>query len=127
VSAAEPSQLVMDDAPGELQAAIREFFPESEWDHAAQVSNLESAWNAFAINDSTDAEHPCGADIGERQGVRVTAERSIGYFQVNSCNYPTWEWQRLYNARHNVGTAHMLWAASGWRPWYFSATKLGLI
>jgi Lysozyme like domain len=116
------------DAPIELQVAIREFWPESEWDHAADVSWLESGWDAFALADTTSDEHPCGSIIDHRGGVAVAAERSVGYFQVNSCNFPGWEWQRLYNARHNAGTAHALWDTAGqsWRPWYFSAQKLGL-
>jgi hypothetical protein len=114
-------------APAELQAVIREFWPESEWDKAASVAWLESAWDAFALMDSTDDEHPCGASLAARDGVRITAERSVGYFQINSCNFPGWEWQRLYNARHNAGTAHMLWDERRWHPWYFSAKSLGLL
>lgn len=117
----------LSDAPLELQVSIQEFWPQEEWDNAANIANLESGFNAFALNDSTDANHPCGAFIETRNGVNITAERSVGYFQINSCNYPGWEWQRLYNARHNAGTAHMLWNARGWSPWYFSATSLGLI
>ena len=59
------------------------------------------------------------------QGIPVVAEHSVGYFQINSCNFPGWEWARLYNARHNAGTAHMLWEqAGGWSPWAFSSAKL---
>jgi hypothetical protein len=118
-----------DDAPAELQLAIEEFWPEAEWPNAAAVAQLESGFDAFALNDTTDAAHPCGTPIGVRGGVNITAERSVGYFQINACNLPpAWEWQRLYNARHNAGTAHKLWddAAQSWRPWYFSAQKLGL-
>ena len=117
----------IDEAPAELQVAIREFWPENEWDNAASISQLESGWDAFALNDTTTDISPCGAVIGERGGVSITAERSIGYFQINSCNFPDWEWQRLYNARHNAGTAHLLWQTSRWRAWYFSAEKLGLL
>jgi hypothetical protein len=119
----------MAEAPDELRVAINEFWPVGEWENAANIAMLESGFDAFAINDTTDAEHPCGATLGSRGGVPITAERSIGYFQINSCNFPGWEWQRLYNARHNAGTAHLLWANAGgsWRPWYFSAVKLGLI
>jgi hypothetical protein len=122
----DPTMLVLHDCPEELQVAICEFFPPDEWDHAAQVAYLESRWNAFAKADTTDADHPCGALIRITDGMRITAERSVGYFQVNTCNYPDWEWQRLYNARHNAGTAHMIWAAQGWQAWYFSARQLGL-
>lgn len=119
-----------DDAPGELSIAISEFFPEDEWEHAAAIAKLESGFNAFALNDTTDAAHPCGTIIDEREGIKISAERSVGYFQIDSCNLPAdWEWQRLYNARHNTGTAHMLWDRAGksWSPWYFSAEKLGLL
>jgi hypothetical protein len=118
-----------DDAPGELQLAIEEFWPEAEWLNAAAIAELESGFNAFALNDTTDSAHPCGTPIGVRGGVNITAERSVGYFQINACNLPPdWEWQRLYNAHHNAGTAHKLWddAGQSWRPWYFSAQRLGL-
>jgi hypothetical protein len=114
-------------APAELIAGIQEFFPDTEWDNAANIAYLESAWNAFAVANTTDRFIPCGTPLRVVDGVQVVAERSVGYFQINSCNYPTWEWQRLYNARHNCGTAHLIWAAQGWRAWYFSATRLGLI
>lgn len=115
------------EAPAELQDGIREFWPEEEWENAASVSYLESGWDAFALNDTTGPSAPCGSVIGERGGVKITAERSVSYFQINSCNYPDWEWQRLYNARHNCGTAHMIWDQQGWGAWYFSAKQLGLI
>jgi hypothetical protein len=115
------------ECPDELAYAIIEFWPESEWSNAASIAKLESALDAFAVADSVDADHPCGALIAYRDGVMVVAELSVGYFQINSCNYPTWEWQRFYNARHNAGTAHALWAERGWSPWYFSANRLGLI
>lgn len=117
----------IDEAPIELQVAIREFWPENEWDNAAAVSQLESGWDAFALADTTSDQFPCGAVIDRRDGVAVSAERSVGYFQINSCNFPDWEWQRFYNARHNAGTAHLLWSQRGWQPWFFSATKLGIL
>jgi len=119
-----------DRAPHELLDAIREFWPPAEWENAASIAELESAFDAFALNDTTDDLHPCGSLLGTIGGVMVTAERSIGYFQINACNLaPDWEWQRLYNARHNAGTAHKLWddAGQSWRPWYFSANLLGLL
>lgn len=117
------------EAPAELLVAIQEFFPIEEHETALSVSYLESAWNAFALADTTDADHQCGDFLRFEQGIAVSAERSVGYFQVNACNFPEWEWQRLYNARHNVGTAHLLWSNAGnsWRPWFFTAKRLGLI
>lgn len=114
--------------PAELVSAVQEFFPESEWDHAYRVSLLESGWSAFAENNSTDASHPCGSFLRTQNGVRVTAERSIGWFQINACNLPPdWTPEHLFNTRHNVGTAHEMWSRRGWQPWFFSATTLGLI
>lgn len=117
----------LESAPAELADAIREFFPGDQTENAAQVAFLESGWNAFAVNDTTGPSAACGEIIGSVGGVAISAERSVGYFQINSCSFPTWEWQRLYNARHNVGTAHLIWANQGWSAWYFSAKTLGLL
>lgn len=118
-----------DAIPAELRAGIERFFPPGEWDNALAIAYLESGWDAFAVNDTTQPDVPCGAQLQVRNGVVITAERSIGYFQINSCNFPSWEWQRLYNAEHNCGTAHLLWVSAGssWHPWYFSAKSLGLL
>jgi hypothetical protein len=118
---------LIDEAPAELADAIREFFPPEEWDNAAAVARNESGWNAFALADTTDATHPCGSYLRTQGGVRVTAERSVGWFQINGCNLPPdWNWHHLYNTRHNVGTAHDMWSRRGWSPWYFSAVALNL-
>ena len=116
------------DAPDEIAAPIMEFWPESEWDNAASISYLESNWRWDAELDSTNGGRiPCGTIIDERDGVKITAEHSIGYFQINACNFPTWNPAHLFNARQNAGTAHSLWSQRGWSPWYFSAKTLGLI
>jgi hypothetical protein len=117
----------IDQCPDELRVVIMEFWPTEEWDNAAAIAELESGWNAFALLDTAARYGGCGADMGTLQGVPITAETSVGYFQINACNFPGWEWQRLYNARHNAGTAHALWATRAWNPWYFSAKKLGLL
>ncbi len=114
--------------PPELWDGIVEFWPRGEWVNAAHISQLESGWDAFALRDTRDSDHPCGSWISTVDGIRISAELSVGYFQINACNLPPdWEWQRLYNARHNAGTAHMLWERAGglWTPWYFSAKNLG--
>ncbi len=121
---------VLGDAPAELAVSIQEFWPAEQWDNAAAIAALESGFNAFAVNDTTTAANPCGSPLAAVDGVPVSAERSIGYFQINACNLPSvWDWHALYNARHNAGTAHMLWDGAGqsWRPWYFSAKALGLL
>jgi len=115
------------DAPDELATAVREFFPDTEWDHAVSISYLESGWNALALRDTTDSAHSCGADLADIGQPGVSAEVSISWFQINSCNFPGWISGTLYNTRQNVGTAHMLWADRGWEPWFFSARSLGLL
>lgn len=120
----------IDDAPRELQVSIQEFWPEEEWNNAAAIAFLESGFDAFAVDDSTTPDAPCGTVIRVVGNVSVTAEKSIGYFQINACNLPPdWEVDRLYNARHNAGTAHALWEERGrsWSPWFFSAKQLGLL
>lgn len=118
----------LSEAPEELQLAVKEFWPDSEWDHAVSIAWLESGWNAFAENDSTrSGAIPCGTIIGTRDGVEISAERSVSWFQINACNFPTWNPAHLFNTRHNAGTAHALWAERGWQPWFFSAKTLGLI
>lgn len=118
----------IDEAPQELQDSIREFFPESAWSEAASISFLESGWRWDAEADTTNrGAIPCGTVIGSRGGVSITAERSIGWFQINTCNYPDWNPGHFYNTRQNVGTAHALWTDRGWQPWFFSAQELGLL
>lgn len=117
------------DCPLELWVSIQEFFPEEDWIDAVNIAREESNLDSFALADTTTDSGPCGTPVGRRGGVLIVSERSVGYFQINSCNFPAWEWQRFYNARHNAGTAHLLWQNAGraWsRVWYFSAQKLGL-
>lgn len=116
------------DAPQELADAIREFFSPDEWDNAASIAFLESGWNWDAEADTTNGgSTPCGTIIATIGGVPISAEHSISYFQINACDYPSWNWAHFFNVRQNVGTAHALWAERGWQPWYFSAKTLGLI
>jgi hypothetical protein len=116
------------DCPLELWDSITEFFPEEEWINAVDIARLESDFDAFALDDTATPNGGCGVPIGQRDGVSITSERRVGYFQINSCNYPGWEWQHFYNARHNAGTAHAIWASRGgsWSAWFFSAKTLGL-
>jgi len=123
----DPSILKLDDAPPELQLAIREFWPEAEWDNAARIAYLESGWNWDAEAITLDADHPCGSVVAIRDGITISAEWSIGYFQINACNLPDgWRSAHLFNARQNAGTAHSYWVGRGWSPWLFSARQLGL-
>jgi hypothetical protein len=119
---------IIDQAPTELADAIREFWPPDQWDNAAAISQLESNWQWDAELDSTQGGRiPCGTVIDTRDGVKITAEHSISYFQINACNYPDWNPGHFFNTRQNAGTAHALWMERGWEPWYFSAKKLGIL
>jgi hypothetical protein len=118
----------VDDAPLDVAESIREFWPEEKWNEAASIAFLESKWNAFAELDSRDPNHPCGAVLRIVGGVHISAEHSIGVFQINACNLaPGWDERHLFNVRHNCGTAHAMWAERGWSPWFFSAKALGLL
>lgn len=121
-----PPVSAIDECPANLRVNIKRFWPETEWNNAAAIAKLESNWNQFAVADTTDQNHPCGSVLREENGVVVTAEYSIGYFQINSCNFPDWNPASLLSAYQNCGTAHMLWAESGWYPWYFSCHQLGI-
>jgi len=117
----------LSDAPRDLQRNIRAFWPKSEWENAANIAYLESGWDANATNDTTSQDTPCGTVIAQRNGVEITAEYSLGYFQINSCNFPTWDAQSLLDPYQNCGTAHMIWDQQGWAAWYFSAQALGIL
>lgn len=124
----EPSADAIFRAPKELADWIEELFPYDEWENAANIALLESGWNAFAENDTTDSDHPCGSVLRVQDGMTVTAEHSVGWFQINACNLQDGEpWYHLFNTRLNVLSAHALWERRGWSPWYFSAKQLGLL
>lgn len=117
----------IDEAPPELGLAVREFWPIEQWDNAVSIAFLESGWKWNAENDTRTPDHPCGSLLSMFGGVPVVAEWSIGFFQINACNYPDWNPGHFFNARQNAGTAHELWSRRGWQPWYFSAKELNLI
>ena len=117
----------VDDAPDDLAYEIKRY-TDWDWNEAASVSKLESDWKWDAQNDTTQGGTiPCGTPLSYRDGVLITAERSLSYFQINTCDFPDWDPGQLWNTKQNVGTAHMLWNQRGWGPWYFSAQKLGLL
>lgn len=118
----------LSNAPDQLVYWIHEFFEKDQWINAANIAWFESGWRSDATNDTRSPDHPCGSIIGERDGVQISAEWSIGYFQINACQVPAdWDPERLYIPRENVGTANDLFVRRGWTPWYFSAKQLGLI
>jgi len=122
-----PLLVSLDDAPCDLQCGIRTYFPSDQWQNAANISYMESKWNRWALADTTDSLHPCGSILRTVGGIVIRAERSYSYFQINSCNFPEWPPERLWNTDHNAGTAHLIWTEQGWAAWYFSAKALGLL
>lgn len=118
----------IDEAPAELADAIREFFPPEQLDNAASISFLESGWNAFAFNDTSQWPVDASGFIYYIGGVGIAPERSVSYFQIETLHLPpAWHWWDLFNVRHNVGTAHLYWSERGWSPWQLSAKALGLL
>lgn len=124
-----PLTLRLADAPDELQLAVAEFWPPDQQDDAVRIAWLESGWNWDAEADTRTQLAPCGAYLKTLNGVRITAEHSIGYFQINACNFPDWNPCHFFNPRQNAGTARLLFDQAGgsWGPWYFSAKELGLL
>lgn len=113
--------------PDELVALVQRYWPWSEWSNALAISLKESGWDNEAFANTVDDAHPCGAIVGTFRGQPVSAERSVGYFQLNLCNYPSEVETDLRTPEGNVAEAHALWAARGWQPWYFTALELGLL
>lgn len=84
-------------------------FPLEQADNAVDIAQLESGWNTGARN--TDGED------------------SRGLWQLNVANgahsqLRNWN---LFDPQINAYFAAQIWRASGWRAWYNSAVKLGLI
>lgn len=84
-------------------------WPLEEVDNAVDVAQLESGWNTAARN--TDGED------------------SRGLWQINvapNAHPQLAEWN-LFDPQVNAYFAGRIWSTSGWRAWYNSAVKLGLI
>lgn len=113
--------------PDDLVALVQQNWPWSEWSNALAISLNESDWDQEAEASTVDAAHPCGTVISSRNGVSVSAERSVSYFQINLCNFPADQWDYLATPAGNVATAAAMWRQHAWEPWYFSAQKLGLL
>lgn len=113
--------------PDELVSLVHQNWPWSEWSNALAVSLAESNWEADAEANTVTDEHPCGSFLYDRGGVAVSAERSVSYFQINLCNYPQDRWAELLTPEGNVAEAAELWRQRSWQPWYFTASRLGLL
>jgi len=113
-------------APGWLKDLIAESFPAGQRGNALDVAYMESGWNASAVNDTrARADGECNQPYTLSDGRPALTELSVGLFQINVCAHGGSE-SHWRNPENNVEKAGALFAASGWRPWRYSADKLGL-
>lgn len=116
-------------APIILSGEIMNWWPYEVWTDAARVSFYESAgWKSEATNDT---RYRAGGQCGVRYyldppGIWAQTEYSVGYFQINICAHGH-DFNYWRDARNNARYAAQLYAAGGWQPWTYTATRLGLI
>lgn len=111
--------------PLEVSDAIMIAWPSNLWLDAAELSYLESGWNPRAVNDTVSTIGPCGTPYLLRDGRRAVTEKSVGLFQINVCAHG--DDPRYTEPLFNAQKGYSLYKASGWRPWTYSATALGLL
>lgn len=93
----------------EVTALAILYWPLEEADNAVDVAFLESGW-------ATGAWNRAGED-----------SRGVWQINVGEGAHPAYAGLNLWDPQVNAYFAHQIWQASGWRAWYNSATKLGLI
>ena len=114
-------------APTWLTELVKANFPSNQWRNALEVSYLESGWNAHAVNDTRHlAGGKCNVRYNHPVGITALTEYSVGLFQINICAHGG-DFNFWSNPENNVAKAFTLWRSSGWRPWSYSAGKLGLL
>lgn len=93
----------------EVSALAALYFPLEEIDNAVNIAELESGWNTGAWN--------------------TAGEDSRGLFQINVSPgaHPDLRRDNLWDPQVNSYYAAAIWRSSGWRAWYNSARRLGLI
>ncbi len=93
----------------EVSALAALYFPLAEIDNAVNIAELESGWRTGAWNNE--------------------AEDSRGLWQINvgPGAHPAYAQHNLFDPQINAYFAGIIWRESGWRAWYNSARKLGLI
>jgi hypothetical protein len=114
--------------PEDLDRAIRQYWPESQWQNAARMAYVESnGWKRDAERNTLGrAGGRCNIPIGTLpDGTPILSEQSVGYFQINVCAHGH---DRAYwiDTDHNVSYAAQLYREKGWGPWQVSARLLGL-
>lgn len=113
--------------PEDLDRAIRQYWPATEWKNAARMAHEESGWrNDAERNTLARAGGRCNVPIGTLpDGTPIVSEQSVGYFQINVCAH---KHDRAYwiDTDNNVSYAAQLYREGGWGAWRVSARKLGL-
>lgn len=113
-------------APGWLKSLVAEHFPSGQRGNALDISYLESGWNTSAVNDTRPrANGECNQPYTLPDGRPARTEFSVGLFQINICAHGGSEGQ-WKNPSNNAEKAGALFASAGWKPWKYSADKLGL-
>lgn len=93
----------------EVSALAALYFPLEHIDNAVDVAQLESGWRTEAWN--------------------TNGEDSRGLWQINVVDaaHPELRGVNLFDPQVCAYYAAQIWRASGWRAWYNSAVKLGLL
>jgi hypothetical protein len=110
-----------------VEEAIKEAWPPELWVPAAEVAYLESGWNPRALLNTTGPDRPCGTPYTLPDGTRAYAEISKGLFQINVCVHEEPYPDAFFEPYENARKAYHIYLRQGWRAWYLSARKLGLI
>lgn len=93
----------------EVTALACLYWPIEEADNAVDVAQLESGWRTSAWN--TDGED----------------SRGLWQINVGEGAHPDLARYNLFDPQVNAWYAYHIWKSSGWRAWYNSAVRLGLI
>lgn len=103
-------------APPLARRMIVKYWPVDQWETAAAIGELESSWDAHAINDTRDR-----TDLPEGH----VQEFSIGWYQINMLVHSQHKLVDLKDPEYNARAAYALWHRFGWKPWS-AAKKLGV-
>lgn len=112
--------------PRDVSDAIKRYWPQTLWTHAAEVSFLESGWRNTAENNTLHIG-PCGTRYYlPAIGGYAQTEDSVGIFQINICAHGGTV-EHWHDPDANAEKGYELYRAGGWSPWTISAGRLGLL
>lgn len=111
--------------PEEVAQAIAAAWPPELWIKAAELSYLESSWVPTARNNTLN-QGPCGTQYYLPGYGPAMTEDSIGLYQVNRCAHGGTV-EELSDPAYNARKGFEIYQRQGWRAWYYSSQKLGLL